>query len=244
MWAALCQWIAIITGQLLAFIIWKVWDLISLIRFKEWKIFKGFGLHLYCGLFGSGKTSSMVHDAYVIAKRFPQVTILTNMQLKNFPNWTKIMPLENFQQIIDAPPNTVILIDEISTVFNSRDWKTEGIPAALLGMLLQVRKERKMILGTAQRFQHVDSLIRQITFSVRDCMCIAGRWNIVKVFNALDYENTIGNTVKTGKIKKVYGFIQTDFHRELYDTMEMVQKMKKDKYIADEEAIKTRLKVI
>jgi hypothetical protein len=214
-----------------------LYDKFLYIKNKEKYIFKGFGLHIYVGLFGSGKTSSMVHDSYILAKKYPQLTILTNMQLKGFPKHTNIIPLENFQQIIDAPHNTLILIDEISTVFNSRDWKTEGIPATLLGTLLQVRKERKMLYATAQRFNHVDSLIRQITYSVRECKCILGRWNIVKVYDGYDYELKTGNSMLKSKPLKFYGFIQTDFLRNLYDTVEMVQKMKKTKYITDIEAL-------
>jgi hypothetical protein len=131
-------------------------------------------------------------------------------------------------------------LDEISTVFNSRDWKKDGVPAALLGCLLQCRKQRKMLLATAQRFQHVDSLIRQITFTVTECSCILGRWNFCKVFYGIDYENTIGNTQNVGKVISLTGFVQTDFIRNLYDTEEMVEKMKKDKYISDSETLKNQ----
>lgn len=227
----------IILSQFLSFFFILIVDLVRYYKNKGYKEFKGFGLHIYVGKFGSGKTSSLVHDAYERALRYPQLTILTNMELKNFPKHTKILPLTNYQMIIDAPKNTLIIIDEISTVFNSRDWKTEGIPAALLGMLLQVRKERKMIYATAQVFSHVDSLIRGITFSVRECKCIAGRWNIVKVYDAKDYETKINNTVHQPKLENIYGFIQTNFIRNLYDTSEMVEKMKKTKYITDSETL-------
>lgn len=235
---ALLSLISIAFNQLLGFIILKVIDIFNYFYKKEYKVFKGYGLHIYCGLFGSGKTSSMVYDAYRQAKKYPQLTILTNMELMNFPYYTNIIPLENYKQIIDAPANTLILIDEISTVFNSRDWKTDGIPASLLGTILQVRKQNKMLYGTAQRLQHVDSLIRQVTQTVKECSCYGGRWNIVKVFDGLDYDNTIGNTQITGRIKRMYGFLQTNKVRNLYDTRELVERMKKTKYISDDEAIK------
>lgn len=236
--------INIFLSQFLGFLIVKIIDAFKYFKNKEYRIFKGFGLHIYCGMFGSGKTSSMVRDAYLQAKKYQSLTILTNMKIFNFPKHTKIVELENYNQIINCPKNTLILIDEISTVFNSRDWKTDGVPAALLGTLLQVRKENKMMYATAQRFQHVDSLIRQITFTVKDCSCYLGRWNIIKVFNGLDYENTIGNTQKTGKLLRMYGFIQTDVVRNLYDTKEMVEKMKKSKYITDAEALKKQSSMV
>src|SRR5690606_35623240 len=102
------QLISVIMNQILAFIILKVIDAYNYIAKKKYKEFNGFGLHIYTGLFGSGKTSSMVRDAYVIAKKYPQVTILSNMELKNFPKHTKVEPLVKFDQIIKAPANTLI----------------------------------------------------------------------------------------------------------------------------------------
>ncbi len=219
----------------LKFLVWRVYDIYLYYRERQWEIFDGFGLHIYVGLFGSGKTSSMVRDAYQIAKQFPQVTILTNMKLLNFPKHTRILKLDHYKQIIEAPANTLILLDEISSIFNSRAWEKEGIPAPLLSMLLQVRKERKMIYATAQRFNHVDALIRQITFSVRECKCWFGRWNWIRVFDAFEYENS--NVMKPAICLDLYSFIQTNKIRKLYDTFEMIEKMKKEDYMTDKEIL-------
>lgn len=218
------------------FLFVKIIDIYKYFRYKEWKIFKGYGLHIYVGMFGSGKTSSMVHDAYCQAKRYKDLTILTNMKLKNFPSWTKIITMTDTNDIVTAPPNTLVLIDEISTVFNSRKYKTDGIPVPLLGMLLQVRKERKMIYATAQRFQHVDALLRQITFSVRSCTCWFGRWNWIYKFDAWDYENRTSPLVKIPVLSS-RAFIQTNKVRELYDTMEMVEEVKKIDFMSNEEIL-------
>lgn len=222
--------------QLPHFLFLKIIDLFNYLKDKEWKIFKGYGLHIYVGMFGSGKTSSMVHDAYIQARRYKDLTILTNMKLVNFPKHTKIIQMKDTNDIITAPPNTLVLIDEISTVFNSRKYKTDGIPVPLLGMLLQVRKERKMIYATAQRFQHVDALLRQITFSVRDCTCWLGRWNWIYKFDAWDYENRTNPLIKIPVLSSS-AFIQTNKIRNLYDTMEMVEEVKKMDFMTNEEIL-------
>lgn len=229
--------INMILSQFISFIIIFIIDKIKYIKYKEYKKFNGYGFHVYVGKFGSGKTSAMVRDAYLRAKRFPQLTIMTNMKLMNFPEHTQIIELDTYKQILQAPKDTLILLDELSTIFNSRDWKDDGVPAQLLGLLLQVRKKRIMIYGTAQLFKHVDKLIRDIVFSVRVCKCIAGRWNAVSVYDGLDYETRIGNSVNLPKCEKFYGFIQTNQIRRLYDTTEMVEKMKKSQYISDLETL-------
>lgn len=224
-----------IIKQLFEFVYWKMIDLYRYIKDKQWNMFNGFGMHIYVGMFGSGKTSSMVYDAYCICKQFQQVTVLTNMTLCNFPKHTRIIKLTDYQQIITAPPNTLILLDEISSIFNSRDWSKKGIPAPLLSMLLQVRKERKMIYATAQRFIHVDALFRQITFSVRDCDCFLGRWNRVDTYDGYEYEQS--NVMRPAELIGRRRFIQSDRVRHLYDTMEMVNKMKTTEFISDKEIL-------
>jgi hypothetical protein len=213
----------------------KIFDIIKYYKNKEWLIFNGFGLHFYVGLFGSGKTSTMVHDAYKLACKYPSMSILTNMSLFNFPEHTNIILMKDYKQIISAPPDTLILIDEISSIFNSRDWKKGGIPAPLLSTLLQVRKERKMLYATAQRFQHVDALFRQITFTVRQCECWLNRWNFINIFDGFDYENS--NVVKTAVSIDSYSFVQTDKVRKLYDTTELIQKIVTTDFISDKEIL-------
>lgn len=217
------------------FIYWKAIDLYRYIKNKEWTQFKGFGLHIYVGLFGKGKTISMVEKALAIAKAYPQVTILTNIKLFNFPEHTNIIPLTNFQQIIDSPGDTLILLDEISSILNSRRWDKEGVPPALLSQLLQIRKQRKMILATAQRFMHVDKLIRDITFSVRECDTMAGRWTFTKTFDAWEYERS--NEMKPAYPYAFDCFIQSDALRESYDTYELIDSMKKEEFLSDAEVI-------
>jgi hypothetical protein len=230
-------WINIWLTQSISFFKEKIKDTYRYFKFEEYKEFKGYGLHCYVGLFGSGKTSSMVRDAYLYALKYKQLTILTNMKLQNFPKHTKIIEMDNYKQIIESPANTLILIDEISTVFNSRDWKKEGIPADLLEQLLQVRKQRKMMFCTAQRFKHVDALIRDITATVRVCRCYMERWNIVKTYDGEDFNNNYGNSLHKPICLHMKGFVQTDFMRTLYDTHEMVEKMKKQKYLGDTEIL-------
>lgn len=222
----------------LHFIVQKIKDVYRYYRDKEYEKFDGFGLHVYVGLFGSGKTSSMVHRAYELACRFRNMKILTNIKLQGFPAWTKITYLEHYRQIVDSPPDTLILIDEISTIFNSRRWDKDGIPPALLSMLLQVRKERKMIYATAQRFAHVDKLVRDITFTVRECSCWFGRWNWVRVYDAYEYETR--NAMKPAICQRLQSFIQTDKIRKLYDTYEFVKKMQKEEYMTEKEILEKR----
>ena len=85
------------------FLFLLVKDLIPYIKNRAWLNFDGWGLHLYVGKFGAGKTCTMVHDAYALAKRYPKLTIVTNLQLSGFPAHTQILPLRSPQDILNAP---------------------------------------------------------------------------------------------------------------------------------------------
>ena len=144
-------------------------DLIPYIKNRAWLNFDGWGLHLYVGKFGAGKTCTMVHDAYSLAKQYPKLTIVTNLQLSGFPQHTQILPLRSPQDILNAPDNTLVLIDEIGTIFNSRDFAAskQSVPKILFQHLCQCRKRHLQIYATTQRWNFLDKQLRDITDTVR-----------------------------------------------------------------------------
>lgn len=62
------------------FMFWIIKDLIRYIKNHLWKEFSGWGLHIYVGKFGSGKTCSMVRDAYNLACKYKGLHIVTNLR--------------------------------------------------------------------------------------------------------------------------------------------------------------------
>ena len=140
---------------------YQIYDHLIYKYYRKYKLFDGWGIHLFTGKFGQGKTSMQTIKAYKIAQRYPQVTIVTNYKLLNFPNHTKILPLRTAQDILNAPANSLILIDEIGTLFNSRDFSTgkNSVPKPVFQHLCQVRKRHLMIYATVQRFNLLDKQI-------------------------------------------------------------------------------------
>lgn len=214
----------------------KIYDIYKYFKNKEWRLFNGYGLHIYIGMFGSGKTLSLVKKAKKLAKQYPYLTILTNIELIDFPYPERVFKLENYQQIIKSPPNTLIVIDEISTLFNSRKWADFPIP--LLYQILQVRKNKKMIIATAQRFSHVDKLLRDVTTTVIDCNCLLGRLTFNTTYDACDYENT---NLYLPKPLNFNVFVATNKLFNSYDTFEIVDNSSKDKFLSNSEILENRM---
>lgn len=94
-------------------------DLKKFISEKAWRNFNCWGLHLYTGKFGSGKTISAVKRAYELCCKYRGVTVLTNLELIGFPEDTKVIHLESANQILDLPDKSIVLIDEIGSATRS-----------------------------------------------------------------------------------------------------------------------------
>lgn len=221
-------------------------DIYFYIKEKRWKIFEGWGLHVYVGRFGSGKTATMVHDAYSLAKQYPQLTIVSNLQLMNFPEHTQILPLRTMQDIINAPDNTLVLIDEIGTIFNSRDFASSkiSVPKILFQHVCQVRKRHLEVFSTSQRWNFVDKQLRDIVSTVRVCNVHShhpfSRLGTVRVYDAVEYDKAFSNPMIPLVPQSGYAYVQNDFVRSLYDTTELIENMLTSEYVSDEEILRNR----
>ena len=142
------------------FLMYVWYDFFNSLYFRQYLLFDGWGIHLFTGKFGQGKTSLMVIKAYNLCCQYPQLCILTNLKIKNFPEWTKILPLNTAQDILNAPENCLVLIDEIGTIFNSRDFSggKNAVPKPLFQTSLCIRQSGEpgtcgMARGSAPHLQ-------------------------------------------------------------------------------------------
>lgn len=205
-------------------------DIFQYFKHKKWNNWNGFGLNIYVGMFGRGKTLSATRYVLRQAKRY-KLNVISNIKLNGYP----YTPLTNWQQIIDAPGNTIILIDEMSTVFNARAWKDFNIN--LLFQLLQCRKNKKMIVGTAQRFAHVDKLLRDITYEVIECRKI-WRWQHTENYDGWDYENCQNKQMLKRVFHKWVFISNKDY--QAYDTSEIIDNAKRTTFMSNDEILAAR----
>ena len=227
------------------FIMYHVYDRLQYIRYRERKTFNGWGIHLFVGRFGAGKTSTMVKLAYDLCQEYKQLTVVTNINLKNFPDWTDIRLLTTVDDILNAPSDTLVLIDEIGTLFNSRDFSAgERLPKSLFQHLCQCRKRRMMIYGTVQRYNLLDKQIRDVSATVNDCRCYFkhpfSRLCIVSTYDVDDWDLAQSNPLYQPKRIDSRVYVQSEKHRQLYDTSALVEGLLNQKYIPDNEILQNR----
>ena len=70
--------------------IYSVKDLFFYFKEKKWNDFDLYGIDMYVGMFGKGKTLSLVHTASSIYNRYgDSVCFLSNIHLQNIPYKSK-----------------------------------------------------------------------------------------------------------------------------------------------------------
>lgn len=214
------------------FFYWVIKDAITKIKNKKKGIEKAhlYGIYGYFGLPGKGKTMGLVYTLEQYKKKYgDKIYICTNFGYKNqdfaFTHWKQLL------EVYDKP--LVVAWDEVQNEFNSRDFTK--FPVTLLTLLTQNRKGNGIqILYTAQRYNRVDKVFRELTHQSIMCNTLAGRLTRLNYYYWEDYEQ-LNNTVEVNrkiKIKKVrtVTFVQTDELRQLYDSYQMLESAKKKTY--------------
>lgn len=225
--------IIIFIYRLLQFIPWKYRDFrSSIIAKKRGTVsFRPFGLKMFCGRQGSGKTVGMVWYLELIRKKYPKCHIYTNFDYVH-----QTAPLESLNDLLkyrNGNDGVVFAIDEIQNEFSSSASK--DFPESLLSEITQQRKQKITILSTSQIFSRVAKPLREQCYEVIDCHTFFGRWTRLKCFDADDYSSILDSYTPEKKFKLpkkwVRSFIQTDDLRSLYDTYAKIQRLSRQGFV-------------
>lgn len=218
-------------NKFIKFFVWKFRDLKELKNNPD--LFREFGLTMFTGRQGAGKTMAMVEHLEQLRKRYPKALILTNFgyehETQPFNSWQDLFNVRN------GDHGVIFCIDEIQNEFSSASSKS--FPESLLAEITQQRKQKIKILATSQVFTRVAKPLREQCFEVVECITLAGRWTFAKCFDADDYNAVIdsNNPDKKLKMRRKWrkNFIQDNKIRELYDSYAKVERMKRTEYIRE-----------
>lgn len=207
--------------KIIDFIRWKIIDIIRLIQ--SGRGFSEFGLTIYCGRQGAGKTMGMVDYLERMRVKYPDCIIVSNFgyngQTFAMNGWKDLVKIRN------GVKGVIFAIDEIQNEFDSTKWK--DFPEQLLSQVTMQRKQRIKIVATSQVFTRVVKQLREQCFEVVECKTILGRWTFLRCFDAEEYNNVIDNPEKKRKLFRLWrrSFIQSDYLRSRYDSYAVIQKL-------------------
>ena len=216
-------------------------DIFHYFRYRIFDQMETGKLICYTALFGGGKTLSCVHYVNRLYDRYnnkriydisrkkwvvQKVHIISNVDInrpyEKFYSLAQVVrAAEKFKDFDDKHNTrtcTIVLGDEFSVQMNSRSFKT-NIDPLFLNTLLTCRHHHIMLVYNAQRFQHVDKLLRDVTTYVVECKKI-WRVCIQKTYDAFVLENCTDPTSIKPEARRGW-FIQNKDYNS-YDTLACV----------------------
>lgn len=182
---------------------------------REPDFFRPQGLIIFTGRQGNGKTSALMQYAIDLLDTYPKAKCLSNTkfayQNEKLAHWKQLVDYKNGNKGI------VVIMDELQNWFGSN--QSRNFPPEMLGVITQNRKNRRVILGTAQNFYLLAKAIRSQCTEIRQCVTLAGVFTIV-----VKREPIIDNDgeVKELKFRGMYSFVHSDRLRNSYDTWSVV----------------------
>ena len=124
------------------------------------------GLWLFTGTQGSGKTLLMMHLVAQMHEEYPDALIVSNISIFGLP-CIPYTGVSDFDKYHNGEKGIIFIIDEIHTLFSS--LQSAKMPESTLTVWSQNRKNRRVILGTSQRFTRVAKGIREQTLFNYEC---------------------------------------------------------------------------
>ena len=224
----------------------------SYYKHREKDVCKTGELIAYTGLFGKGKTLSAVHRVIAAYHRYNGKKVwcsrrkrLVTQRVHVISNVALSIPYEDFtslEQIVlaaerrqayddenDTLTVTLVLGDEFSVQMNSRNFKN-NIDPLFLNTILTCRHYSISLFYTAQRFGHVDALLRQVTSCVIECDKL-WRFQRQKCYDAWDLENASSTHVIRPLWKRCWFVRDMDYNA--YNTLACVGNLKKSMKAGD-----------
>lgn len=179
------------------------------------------GIWVFCGPQGSGKTLSAVQCLKRMCDEYPKAIVCSNLDIKGIKN--EVIPFTDYEQLStlnNGIEGIIFFLDELHILWNSLESK--DIPISEMACFCQMRKNRRVIIGTSQVYSRIAKPIREQLQYAIDCRNYFG---IVQVNQILDPSECIE---KNGNIEaKLVGTKIWFHHPDLYHSYDTLFKIEK-----------------
>ena len=217
------------------------------IKYKQGNLRKTGNLDIFCGYFGNGKTLSLVKQ--VVCREYKRydglqvwcsrrnkfvtqrILILSNVDLcvpyEPLTGLAQVCAISKANEVYDDAHDTltitIVCMDELSVQMNSRSFK-DNINAYFLNTLMCCRHYHISFYGSAQRFQHVDKMLRDVTMHVIQCKKI-WRFQLNYYYDGFMLENAQDPSLVKPLRRECWFVCDSDY--AAYDTLQVVDNLQK-----------------
>ncbi len=209
------------------------WTLVDLLRGKQYPIW---GIYLFVAKPGNGKTLSMTEHIARVRKEHPEIKVYSNFAIEGQDGTIKC-----WQDIVNAPDNSIIAIDEIHMIFGSINYA--DFPMEMLGEITQNRHSRKQFICSTQDYDLVNVNFKRVCNYIVLCKNF---WGLDRLFLNYYFDRGIyeskGFSCDKRKAEFLRTFVASDETYSRYDTLEKINHMVEDIENKDTKGIIKQLK--
>lgn len=180
------------------------------------------GIWVFTGAQGSGKTLLMMHCVNQMHKEYPKAKIVSNISIFGLP-CIPYRGIEDFTKYNNGEDGIIFIIDEIQTMFSSLE--SSKMPVSTLTVWSQNRKNRRVILGTSQRFGRIAKGIREQCAWNYECARPIACFYRYRILDGADYDEQ-GKYI--GEEPRYSVYVPKVKVMRMYNTMEVVNSDRND----------------
>lgn len=203
-----------------------VGDVVAESRLLSKEEFPYSGLWIFSGAQGSGKTLLAMHCVKHILETCPKVKLVSNINIFG----TDAIPyqgLKSFHQHYNGQYGTIFLIDEIHTLYNS--LMSANMSVSQITEWSQNRKNRRLILGTTQRYSRAAKGLREQCSWHYECnRALFHRFYSFHIKDGADYDD---QGIYIGEPTKRFWYVPNVSVMRMYNTREVVKPIKENEVV-------------
>lgn len=181
------------------------------------------GMWIFSGQQGSGKTLLLMHLVKEIREQYPDCILISNISIFGQP-CIPFTGIEDFERYNNGTKGIIFIIDEIHILFNALE--SAKMPLSTMQVWSQNRKNRRLILGTSQRFNRVAKGVREQT--TWNYECHRPLFNLIysyRVFDGANYDDNGKYVVEDDDdMPKRNFYIPNVSVMRMYNTLEVVRR--------------------
>ncbi len=195
------------------------WIIVDMLRGKDYPIW---GIYIFVAKPGNGKTISMTEHIVRVKKGHPNIKVYTNF---NYVGQDGVISC--WQDIVEAPDNSLICVDELHMLASSSAF--QSFPIELLGEITQNRHSRKQFVTSTQDYDLISVNFKRVCNYVVLCNNV---WGLDRLFQNHYFDRGVYEsksfmaTIRKCNFSRY--FVASDETYKRYNTLEKITSMVKN----------------